>query len=245
VWIHEIWRYPIKSMAGERLQCARLTPAGMEGDRIVQVVNAQGRIVTARTRPQLLGFKATLDGDGEPRIDGRPWTDPAVQDAVRRAAGPGARLVRDESLSRFDVLPLLVATDGAIAEFGHDRRRLRPNIIVGGVAGLEEREWEGGRLVIDDVTIGIQDLRRRCVMTTVDPDTLVQDLQVLREIVRRFDGVLALNCDVLVGGEIFVGQRVRFSPHAVRPHSSVEAPTAARGPGNESRSADCRTARRR
>ena len=215
MWIHEIWRYPVKSMAGERLQRARLTPAGIEGDRIVQVVDARGRIVNARTRPQLLGFKATLDGDGEPRIDGRPWTDPAILAAVQRVAGPGARLIRDESLTRFDILPLLVATDGAIAEFGHDRRRLRPNIIVGGVAGLEEREWEGGRLVIGDVMLGVQDLRGRCVMTTVDPDTLVQNLEVLREIVRRFDGVLALNCDVLAGGDIVVGQGVRFIAHAV------------------------------
>jgi len=33
------------------------------------------------------------------------------------------------------VVPLLVATDGAIAAFGHDGRRLRPNIAVGGVEG--------------------------------------------------------------------------------------------------------------
>jgi hypothetical protein len=74
MWVKEIWRYPVKSMAGEQQQSARLTSSGIEGDRVVQVQNARGRIVTARTYPRLLGFHATLDGNGNPLIDGRPWT---------------------------------------------------------------------------------------------------------------------------------------------------------------------------
>jgi hypothetical protein len=129
---------------------------------------------------------------------------------VREIAGPGAELVRDESLDRFDVLPLLVATDGAIAAFGRDGRRLRPNLVIGGVEGLAERGWPGGRLRIGEVMIGVQDLRGRCVMTTFDPDTLAHDPEVLRDIVRRFGGKLALNCEVLSGGIIRTGEEVEF-----------------------------------
>ncbi len=120
------------------------------------------------------------------------------------------KLVRDESLDRFDILPLLVATDGAIAAFGRDRRRLRPNIVVGGVSGLDERTWPGSQLVIGDVVIGIADLRGRCIMTTFDPDTLDHDPNVLRDIVNRFGGKLALNCEVLRGGTIQVKQEVKL-----------------------------------
>ncbi len=127
----------------------------------------------------------------------------------RRIVAPDARLERYEGLDRFDILPLLVATDGAIAEFGRDRRRLRPNLIIGGVEGMEERAWEGGRILIGEVVIGIHDLRGRCNMTTFDPDTLAHDPGVLREIVRRFGGKLALNCEVITGGEIRVNQEVR------------------------------------
>jgi uncharacterized protein YcbX len=212
MWVAELWRYPVKSMAGEPLLRARLTPAGIDGDRIVQVRDAGGRTVTARTHPGLLQFRATLDSDGQPLVDGRPWSDPEVLSAVRRIVGPGARLVHDQSVDRFDILPLLVATDGAIAEFGRDRRRLRPNIVIGGVTGLAERRWQGGHLVVDDVDISIHDLRGRCVMTTFDPDTLVQDPGVLRDIVKRFAGKLALNCSVVIGGEIRVEQEVQFLP---------------------------------
>jgi uncharacterized protein len=210
VYVKEIWRYPVKSMAGEQLQTARLTESGVDGDRIVQVRDGWGNTATARTYPDLLGFKAALGPDGEPLVDGRPWNDPSVLADVRKVVGPQARLVRDESLDRFDILPLLVATDGAVADFGRDRRRLRSNILVGGVAGEQEREWEGGRLLIRDVVIGIHDLRARCNMTTFDPDTLAHDPNVLRDIVKRFEGKLALNCEVVKGGEIRVGTEVEF-----------------------------------
>ncbi len=212
MWITELWRYPVKSMAGERLDRATFTADGIVGDRVVQVQNAVGRTITARTHPGLLQFRATLDASGEPQVDGRPWTNPQVLTAVRAIAGADARFVRDDNVDRFDILPLLVATDGAIAAFGRDGRRLRPNLVVGGIEGLMERQWERGRLIIGDVEIAIADLRGRCVMTTFDPDTLAQDPAVLRDIVKRFGGKLALNAAVARGGEIHVGQQVRFVP---------------------------------
>ena len=210
MYVAEIWRYPVKSMAGEQLQSAQLSPSGIDGDRVIQVRNAQGRAVTSRTHPGLLGHQAALDEEGSPLVDGRPWTDLTALAAVQQIVGPGAQLVHDDSLDRFDILPLLVATDGAIAAFGRDRRRLRPNIVVGGVSGLEEREWPGGQLLIGEVVISIQDLRGRCIMTTFDPDSLAHDPNVLRDIVKRFDGKLALNCDVARGGEIRVNQEVEI-----------------------------------
>lgn len=217
--VSEIWRYPVKSMAGEQLQRATLTPSGIDGDRIIQVRNAGGRTVTARTYPGLLGHRASLDSHGSPLIDGLPWTDPGVLAAIQQIVGPGAQLVYDDSLDRFDILPLLVATDGAIAAFGRDRRRLRPNIVVGGVNGLDERLWQGGQLVIGDVLIDIEDLRGRCIMTTFDPDTLAHDPNVLRDIVKRFAGKLALNCDVAKGGTIQIDQKVEFLPAAESAHA--------------------------
>ncbi|PYO55477.1 MAG: MOSC domain-containing protein, partial [Candidatus Rokuibacteriota bacterium] len=115
-----------------------------------------------------------------------------------------------EGPDRFDVLPLLVATDGAIARLGVDHRRLRPNILIAGVEGLEEREWHGRRLRIGEAVIAVQKLRSRCVMTTYDPDTQAQDLSVLRRIVDEFGGRMALDCAVVRGGLIRVGDPVEL-----------------------------------
>ena len=207
MFVAELWRYPVKSMAGERLTEAEITVDGIRGDRTALVVNGQ-RIMTARTHPRLLGHHATLGAGGEPLVDGLPWDSAEVAGWIEAAAGEGARLVRYGGPERFDILPLLVATDGAIAALGEDGRRLRPNIIVGGVEGLAEREWEGRRLRIGNVVIQMHDLRQRCVMTTYDPDTQKQNIGVLRKIVRSFDGTMALNCSVLDPGTIRAGDAV-------------------------------------
>jgi MOSC domain-containing protein len=128
--------------------------------------------------------------------------------AVRDAAGDDARLVRQNGPERFDVLPVLVATDGAIAALGIDGRRLRPNIVVSGVAGLGERQWPGRRLQIGQALIELVKLRGRCVMTTYDPDTQAQDLSVLRRIAQELGGRMALDASVLQGGTIAVGDVV-------------------------------------
>ena len=221
--IAEIWRYPVKSMAGESLDHAMVSPSGFDGDRLIQVYGDRGRVVTARTYPRLLGHHATLDSTGEPLVDGQHWAHPTVLADVRRIVGPGAQLRRDDDPEvRFDILPLLVATDGAIAAFGQDRRRLRPNIVIGGVHGLDERLWPGGQLTIGEVVIEIDSLRGRCVMTTVDADSLAQDPDILQDIVRRFGGRLALNASVVHGGTISVGQEATLiRPLAVAPVSHV------------------------
>jgi uncharacterized protein YcbX len=133
-----------------------------------------------------------------------------ARDIVSEATGEPAFLFHIATTDRFDVLPLLVATDGAIESIGLDRRRFRPNILVGGVEGLAERQWEGKNLRIGEIEIHAAQLRSRCVMTTYDPDTLAQDKSVLFRIVSDYDGKLALDCSVVKPGTVRVGDPVEL-----------------------------------
>lgn len=205
-----IWRYPVKSMAGERLTIADLTSAGVVGDRVVQVYDQHGRIVTARRYPRLLQLRATLGPDGEPFVDGLPWTSPEVAAHVEAAVTPGAYLAPYDGPERFDILPLLVCTDGAVSQFGRDVRRLRPNLVIGGVNSAAESSWEGARLTLPHAEVGLDDLRGRCVMTTYDPETGAQDPDVLRDIVSRFGGRLCLNAHILRPGTVHEGDDVEL-----------------------------------
>jgi hypothetical protein len=163
---------------------------------------------TSRRHHRLLGLCGTLSPDGKALVNGLAWDNAEALSLVRVAAGADAWLAADDGPERFDVLPLLVATDGAVAEFGRDIRRLRPNILIAGVPGMEERTWPGGELHIGEAVVRLDSLRPRCPMTTVDPETLQRDPEVLRDIGRRFGGRLALNAEVVRPGAVRVGDPV-------------------------------------
>jgi len=180
------------------------------GDRVVQVYDRSGRLVTARTYPRLLRLKATIGSDGEPLVDGFRWDSGEAAARVEGAVEPGARLRRFDGRERFDILPLLVCTDGAVRRFKRDVRRLRPNLVIEGVGENAERGWPGALLRLPDAEIRLADLRARCVMTTYDPDTIEQDHSVLRDIVHRFGGRLCLNASVTRIGRVREGDSVEI-----------------------------------
>ena len=215
LYVAGLWRYPVKTLAGERLSRTDVGLDGIPGDRRVWVVGPEG-VRTSRVHYKLLGLRGTTSHDGQPLIDGHPWDSPAALALVKRAAGDDAWVTLADDEARFDVLPLLVATDGAVGAFGRDVRRLRPNILVGGVEGLDEREWPGSELHIGQLVIRLDSLRARCPMTTVDPDSLVRGPEVLKDIGRRFRGRLALNADVARAGTIAVGDPVALVRRSAR-----------------------------
>jgi uncharacterized protein len=206
--VAQIWRYPIKSLAGTPMFSAEITPLGVEHDREIVLVK-NGRIADARRYSKLLGLHGELDANDRPTIDRHPWDSLEAKKLVEEAVGAEVELIEVDGPERFDVLPLLVATDGAIAALHEDGRRLRPNIVVGGVDGLAERTWPGRRIHIGDLVIEAAQLRQRCVMTTYDPDTQVQDINVLKRIVSDFEGTMALDCRVITPGVIKIGDVVK------------------------------------
>jgi uncharacterized protein len=214
ITVDALWRYPVKSMRGEELSSARIEPDGLPGDRVVHVRDTgTDRVVTSRAKPGLLALQGGLDAAGRPTVEGQPWDSDQVAALVRAAAGPTARLAAFDGPDigqRYDVLPLTVLTTGMVAELGYDFRRFRPNLLLDGVTGLDERDWVGRGLRVGDALIGVRKRRQRCVMTTFDPDTIEQDADVLRRIQREFDGLVALDCWVIEPGEVSLGQPVEL-----------------------------------
>jgi uncharacterized protein len=209
--VSEIWRYPVKSLKGERLNETEITKLGIPGDRQIAVIRTiNGRFLTSRSKPKLLGLQGSINADGVPTINGHLWDSPEGLQLVLEAAGEPVTLRRISAPQAFDVLPLLVATDGAARYLNIDHRRLRPNILLADVPGLEERNWPGSVIAIGDVRIHAEKLRDRCVMTTFDPDTQAQDPSVLLRIVRELDGSTALDSSVIAEGMIRVGDQAHI-----------------------------------
>ena len=204
--VSEIWRYPVKSLKGERLKETEITPLGIPGDRQIAVIRTiNGRFLTSRSKPKLLGLQGSINANGIAMINGHPWNSAEALQLVHEAAGEPVALQQIPAPQAFDVLPLLIATDGAARYLNIDHRRLRPNILLADVPELEERNWPGRIIAIGDVRIHAEKLRDRCVMTTFDPDTQIQDPSVLLRIVRELDGSTALDSSVITPGKIRVG----------------------------------------
>ncbi len=201
-----LWRYSVKSLRGERLERVDVLADGFRGDRATQVVDHKGARMTGRTAKRLLGLQSGLGDGGEPTIEGHSWRSNDALSLIRDAAGPGADLA---PLGRhFDDRAILVATDGAIAELGVDPRRLRPNIVIEGVEGLDENGWVGRRLRLGGGELEVVDRCERCVMTTIDPDSLDVDPDVLRRINQDFEARMGVLCEVATAGELRVGDEV-------------------------------------
>jgi len=209
--VAELWRYPVKSLRGEQITETDITELGIPHDReIVVLRESVRRVATARTKYKLLALQGSINAEGVTTINGHRWDSSEAQQLVTVACDEPTQLLQFAGPQRFDVLPLLVATDGAIEYMHVDRRRFRPNIILGGVEGLTERTWEGKNLRIGSVVIHAAQLRSRCVMTTYDPDTQQQDTSVLHRIVKELDGTFALDCSVITPGHIEVGDPVEI-----------------------------------
>lgn len=209
----ELWRYPVKSLRGERLERAQFAADGIRGDRLLRVED-QGGMVTARTRPGLLRIETGIGPEGEPLVAGEDWRSTTSTRAVS-AAAPGGHLVSTSGAPvgfRWDLSPVLVLTKSLVAELGVDFRRLRPNVLIDGADGREEADWVGSTLRVGSARLAITKRCERCVMTTFDPDTIEQDAGVLKRINRDFDRLFGLHCEVLDPGEARRGDAIVLEP---------------------------------
>ena len=158
----------------------------------------------------MIGLPATLGEDGGPLIDGHRWRSPEAGAAVREVAGRGASLSRPSGGHEFDAAPILLLSDGSVAQLGFDRRRFRPNLLVEGATGPVEQAWIGRRVRVGDVVLSVDEPCERCVITTIDPDTIAVDLSVLKRTNAELGGMMGVYCSVIEPGSVAVGNAVEL-----------------------------------
>ena len=227
----ELWRYPVKSLLGERLDAAAVTADGIEGDRRYALYDAEtGMGLTARRVPELLFARAALRDDGAPEItlpDGSVAEgDDALSEwlgrrVVLRSTADGVPH-RFEDVVDFEHEPSSAwkTFEGAPGAFhdqelvrvslvstatvdGWDPRRFRSNVLIDGAGedGLIGSSVAVGEAVLD---VGLR--IKRCVMTTrAQAGGIERDLDVLRTIARERDARLAVGALVSRPGTIRVG----------------------------------------
>lgn len=224
-----LWRYPVKSLGGERLDASDVGAHGLPGDRAFGIVDvATGNVLTARREPQMLFATAT-------------WHDGEVE-----IAGPdGQTLQTDEALSRWLGRPVRLARAGTVGgtyespsdpehetdweswqgpgHAWHDSRRTRVSLVSTSTLGdwsparfranvlLEgagEDALVGRHARLGTATLDVKKRVDRCVMVTRAQPGLDVDRDVLRTIHRERGGCLAIGALVAAPGEVAVGDHL-------------------------------------
>ena len=232
VRVLELWRYPVKSLQGERVDSVTVTCDGLEGDRRYAIYDVEtGLGLTARRVPELLFASGRLDEDGGVEItlsDGSPvrgdnalsaWLGRRVSlrasdaDATRRYENPVVDFEHeterdwapfDGAAGAFHDSPRVRVSLVSTATIGSwDRRRFRSNVLLDGGG---EDELVGSQATLGEALIDVGMHIERCVMTTrPQPDGIERDLQVLRTIAHERQNRLAVGALVARQGRVSVG----------------------------------------
>ncbi|HRQ39617.1 MAG TPA: MOSC domain-containing protein [Chloroflexota bacterium] len=229
--VHEIWRYPVKSMAGEQLDAAQVTWNGLDGDRRAAFVRGDDHSgfpwLTARLIPELVRYRPFYNDLDDLRNSSVTVETPGGQrlslDADELRAELAGLYGRDISLIRirrgiFDSLPLSLMSTATVAaldeslDFDLDRRRFRQNIIIETFDGrpFAEESWVGEALAVGDVQLRLNQRLPRCQLINVDPDTAVRSPATLKLVAQTRDNCVGVVCTPQSTGIIRVGDVVRL-----------------------------------
>jgi uncharacterized protein YcbX len=229
-----MWRWPVKSMAGERVNAMRVDGRGAGGDRTHAVLyehKGERRRLTAREAPRLLAWRAAypfnLDGGLDPARppfavvispDGHHyrWGDPRLRFALERDLERPVRLARDvegiQDLPRTLLITLQSTLDALGEELGGpvDLRRFRTNLHLDiDVPAWAELGWDGGELAFEGgVRLKLLHPCERCAIPTRDPDTQAKWPDLLKHLNSQHEQAFGINARVVTGGRVAVGETV-------------------------------------
>ena len=229
----ELWRYPVKSLQGERLAEAAIDSLGIAGDRRWALFDRDtGLGLTARRVPELLWASARLRDDGG--VDVVLPDGTVTQDDDVLSGWLGRRVELRAATEQPDVAPTYetpadedepdptewLQWEGAPGPF-HDSPRIRLSLVSTGTLGTWDRRRFRANVVLDgagedqlrgqEADLGSVRLRfgvpiARCVMTTrPQPGGIARDTSVLKTIHRERDGLLAVRAAVLQPGTVRTG----------------------------------------
>jgi uncharacterized protein len=233
--VHELVRYPVKSMAGVATSSAFLGWHGLQGDRrfAFRRLNDKSGFpwLSASRLPELLLYQPHgLDENAEEPAPTHVRTpqgldlaigSPELQNDVAEKFGRPLELMKlkhgifdEASVSVINLAT--IAAIGREAEQDLDTRRFRANVVIASdsTEPFVENGWTGCRLVFgsDDAgpMINITMPDPRCVMINLDPDTAKQDPRVMKAAVRLNENNAGAYGNVARTGQISLGQSVRL-----------------------------------
>lgn len=221
-------RYPVKSVGGESLPQAEVTPRGLVGDRVWAVYTEDGYIGSGKSSHRfrhvegLLSVRARLTGD-RPEIElpdgtASPAGDPDTDRRLSALLGRPLSVRAETTVPHHDASPLHLVTTASLRRLEErlgepvDVRRLRPNLVLDIPGeGFVEDAWQGRELRVgDEVVLAVGDGMQRCAMVNAAQTGLDHDARMLKLIAKEHDLDLGVQVSVVRTGAIAVGDPVHL-----------------------------------
>jgi len=225
-----MWRYPVKSMAGEKLAHANVGWYGFAGDRrwaFVREAHAGNSFpwLTMRRWPELVLYRPRFVQPDSPESSQTIVRTPAGFDfdvgdpMLAREFGEGVRVIKQHR-GVFDTMPLSIITTQSVNNFSKltgvdlDPLRFRPNILVEAESegDFPEDDWLTSVVRIGAISIRVDRRDKRCVVVNYDPHTADRDRNILATVVRERDVWLGVLGSTVTPGRIEVGDAVTLEP---------------------------------
>jgi uncharacterized protein len=221
-----LWRYPVKSMAGESLASAQLSWAGVAGDRRWAFVRSASSTNgfpwhTIRENPAMSMYVPQLLDAGRPDKSAVAVRSPggSVYDLtdpeLAAELGDGLRLMRLDR-GAFDAMPVSVIAATtvsalcALAGVPASELRFRPNLVIAPASGAPyaEDEWVGCTVRIGEAAIRVDRRDARCIVVNVDPRSGQPDAAMLKTIGRHRNARAGVYGTTVMPGLIRLGDSV-------------------------------------
>ena len=221
-----LWRYPVKSMAAEAVECADVGWPGLEGDRrwafVREGMERSGfPWLTIRENPRMWRYQPRLTDPARPNACVTLVRTPSgaeldvVDPALAEELGHGARVLRQDR-GIFDTFPLSLITTQTIQTLGGmagaqlHPLRFRPNLLVHAAGGepFAEDAWVGAVLTVGGMRMRVDKRDQRCVVIDVDPASSERNPAVLRAVARQRQGCLGVYGATVQPGRVSAGDVV-------------------------------------
>ena len=233
--VEAIFRYPVKSMAGERLEVANLGWHGLDGDRRLAFRRIDDRSgipwLTASKLPDLLLFAPVPHRRNDGALGDLPthirtpdgeempvFGEELAKEVGRQYGAPVQMMQLRHGI--FDEASISVITSDTVREIGRlagrslDVRQFRPNVVVRLLRSVpfQEDGWLGGVLSFgegDDapaIAVTMRDLR--CSMVNLDPESASPAPEVMKAVVRANQNNAGIYGAVTRIGRLAVGQTI-------------------------------------
>ncbi|MFI5095295.1 MAG: MOSC domain-containing protein [Candidatus Acidiferrales bacterium] len=231
--VEAIFRYPVKSMGGERIEEANLGWYGLDGDRRLAFRRVDDRSgmpwLTASKLPDLVLFAPQRREDRAPRDlpthirtpDGEEmpvFGEDLAAEVGRRYGAPVEMMQLRHGI--FDEASISVIASDTLREIGRlagrslDVRRFRPNVLVRLLrpTPFQEDDWLGGVVSFgegdDAPAIAVTMRDERCSMVNFDPDSASPAPEVMKAVVRANQNTAGIYGAVTRIGRLAVGQTI-------------------------------------